>query len=82
VKRSMDLYEAIHEKLQLDKETGTTPDMLFTMETVHCLGACGLAPAMVVNDEVFGQVTPERAVAIIDDIIQKEAGNESDNPRA
>lgn len=79
VKRSMDLYEAIHERLGLKKDAGTTSDMLFTMETVHCLGACGLAPAMVVNDEVFGQVTPERALAIIDDIMNKEASHGSDD---
>ena len=36
--------------------------MLFTVETVNCLGACGLAPAMVVNDKVFGRLTPERAI--------------------
>jgi NADH-quinone oxidoreductase subunit E len=47
--------------------------MLFTVETVNCLGACGLAPAMVVNEEVYGQLTPGRAVEIIDEIIQKEA---------
>jgi NADH-quinone oxidoreductase subunit E len=82
VKRSMDLRDAIHKRLGLGKEKETTPDMLFTVETVNCLGACGIAPAMVVNEEVYGQLTPERACAIIDDIIEKEAGNESDNPGA
>jgi NADH-quinone oxidoreductase subunit E len=52
--------------------------MLFTVETVNCLGACGLAPAMVVNEEVFGQLTPERVDTIIDEILAKEAGNEFD----
>ena len=56
-----------------EKDRETTSDMLFTVETVHCLGACGLAPAMVVNEEVFGRVTPERAMSIIENIIQKEA---------
>lgn len=82
VKRSMALFDALHERLHLDEKTETTSDMLFTMETVNCLGACGLAPAMVVNDEVLGQMTPERAVAIIDDIVNKEAGDGSDNPPA
>jgi NADH-quinone oxidoreductase subunit E len=82
VKRSVDLHGAIRKRLGLGKEKETTPDMLFTVETVNCLGACGLAPAMVVNEEVYGQLTPERATAIIDDIVRKEAGNESDDPRA
>ena len=82
VKRSMDLHDAIRTRLCLGKERETTSDMLFTVETVNCLGACGLAPAMVVNEEVFGQVTPERATGIIDDIIQREGDNESDDPRA
>ena len=61
VKRSMDVHEVLCRKLNLRDGRDTTPDMLFTVETVNCLGACGLAPAMVVNDEVYGQLTPERA---------------------
>ena len=45
---------------------------MFTIETVSCLGACGLAPVMVVNDAVHGQTTPEEAVAIVDGIIASE----------
>jgi NADH-quinone oxidoreductase subunit E len=82
VKRSASLHDAIRKRLDLGKDKETTPDMLFTVETVNCLGACGLSPAMVVNEEVYGQLTPERATAIIEDIIRKEAGNESDDPRA
>jgi NADH-quinone oxidoreductase subunit E len=65
--------------LGISKKNDTTPDMLFTVETVNCLGACGISPAMVVNEEVFGQVTPERAVLIIDELITKENNHESDN---
>ena len=46
--------------------------MLFTLETVSCLGACGLAPAMVIDNEVYGQVTPEKVTKIIDDMIKQE----------
>jgi NADH-quinone oxidoreductase subunit E len=46
--------------------------MMFTVETVSCLGACGLAPVVVINEDVHGQVTPEAAVAFIDQIIEKE----------
>ena len=82
VKRSADLCEAIQRRLRLRPGRETTSDMLFTVETVNCLGACGLAPAMLVNDKVFGRLAPEGALAIIDEIIRKEAGNESGDPPA
>jgi NADH-quinone oxidoreductase subunit E len=81
VKRSMDLYNAICRKLDLSEDRDTTADMLFTVETVNCLGACGLAPAMVVNDEVFGHVTAQKARAIIDEIMSKEAISEPGRTR-
>jgi len=38
---------------------------MFTVETVSCLGACGLAPAITVNDKVYGAMTPEKAVELL-----------------
>jgi len=78
VKGSMGLYGTIVKKLELKDDEDSTSDMLFTVETVNCLGACGLSPAMVVNDEVYGQLTPQRVSDIIDEIVLKEAHNESD----
>jgi NADH-quinone oxidoreductase subunit E len=49
--------------------------MMFTFETVSCLGACGLAPVLVVDDEVHGQVSPEQALALVNGIIEKEKEN-------
>jgi NADH-quinone oxidoreductase subunit E len=72
VKNSIPILEALRERLGVDEQHKTTPDMMFTVETVACLGACGLAPAMVINAEVHGQMTPEQAVALVDDVIQKE----------
>jgi NADH-quinone oxidoreductase subunit E len=72
VKGSQDLVDALQSKLKVSKARKTTPDMMFTLETVSCLGACGLAPAMVVNDEVHGQVKPEAACEILLAIQQKE----------
>ena len=43
----------------------TTEDRNFTLEQVACIGACSLAPAVMVNDEVFGKVTPDEAVTIL-----------------
>lgn len=74
VKNSIPILEALRTRLGLDEKRKTTPDMLFTVETVACLGACGLAPVMVINEEVHGQVTPEAAVKFIDEIAAKEQG--------
>lgn len=52
------ILQAIEDKLQI-KAGGTTPDLLFTLETVACIGACGLAPVMMINDDTHGRLTPE-----------------------
>jgi NADH-quinone oxidoreductase subunit E len=73
VKQSIPILDALRKRLGLSEKNKTTPDMLFTVETVSCLGACGLAPVVVVNEDVHGMMTPERAVTIVDEIIKKEA---------
>lgn len=75
VKKSIPILEALRKKLNLSEAAPTTPDMLFTVETVSCLGACGLAPVMVVNEDVHGQVTPEKAVSVIEGIIAEQEAN-------
>ncbi len=75
VKGSMTMADLLKEKLSLDDKRNTTSDMLFTLETVSCLGACGLAPVMMVNDEVYGQLTEEKTVKIIDEISAMESAN-------
>ena len=72
VKQSIPILEALYGKLGLTPGKVTTDDMLFTVETVNCLGACGLAPVMLVNEDVYAQVTPDRAVELIDAIVAKE----------
>lgn len=72
VRGSMGIYEALCEKLGLDDTKNTTPDMLFTLERVSCLGACGLAPVVVINEDVYGQMTPEKTVELIETIKKKE----------
>ena len=73
VKKSHGILEALYKKLGLSADKKTTDDMLFTVETVSCLGACGLAPVMLVNEQVYGQVTPEQAEQIVDELITKES---------
>ncbi len=72
VKKSHGILEALYGHLKLSADKRTTDDLMFTLETVSCLGACGLAPVMVAGDEVHGQVTPEQAVAIVEQLRAKE----------
>jgi len=48
------------------KEKGTTPDRRFSLETVRCLGACGLAPVMVVNQDIYGAMSSDRVLDVLD----------------
>lgn len=72
VKGAAAIRDALYKALGLSDKKSTTADMLFTVETVSCLGACGLAPVLTINDKVYGQVTPDSATALIDDIKAKE----------
>jgi len=65
VKRSIPVLEALYKELGLGKEKKTTDDQLFTVETVSCLGACGLAPTLMVNGEVHPRMTPDSAVSLV-----------------
>ena len=65
VRKSAPILEALYKELGLSKQNPTTDDALFTVETVSCLGACGLAPAVTVNDHVHPQMTPEKASALL-----------------
>lgn len=72
VKDSIPILDALRARLKVTEEHKTTPDMLFTVETVACLGACGLAPVVMVDDVVHSRMTPEAAVKLIDDIQARE----------
>jgi len=71
VKGSERIKDALYKQLGLTEKKTTTSDMLFTVETVSCLGACGLAPVMTINEEVHGQVTPDRAVELVNGIRER-----------
>lgn len=68
VRHSTPVLEALWRELGLSKDKHTTDDMLFTVETVSCLGACGLAPAIMVNDQVHPAMNPEKVVALINEL--------------
>ena len=68
VRHSTPVLEALWKELGLSKKKHTTDDMMFTVETVSCLGACGLAPTMMVNEQVYPAMTPEKALAVIEEL--------------
>ena len=72
VRKSPAILERLYSDLGLSKEKATTDDMLFTIETVSCLGACGLAPVLTVNDKVYPSMTPDDATALINELRAKE----------
>jgi len=82
VKQSIPVLNALRQKLGTTETSKTTPDMLFTLETVACLGACGLAPVIVLDEQVHGQITPERALALVDEIKAQEASAAAEQPSA
>ncbi len=67
VRGADEIMKAIEKKLGI-KSGGSTPDFEFNLEKVACFGSCALAPVMVVNNKVYGNVTPEQAVKILDNI--------------
>ena len=73
VRKSQPIFDAIHDYLGLTGKKKTSEDGMFTLETVACLGACGLAPVMTIDGEVHAKMTPEAALALLEDIRKKEA---------
>lgn len=74
VKKSTDILDALKKELGLTGNQTTTPDGLFTLETVACLGACGLAPVLVEGENVHGVMTKEAAVLIVQALREQEGG--------
>ena len=72
VRKSGPIYDAVYEYLGLSGKKKTSDDGLFTLETVACLGACGLAPVMTIDGEVYAKMDPETALALLEDIRARE----------
>ena len=64
---------AVKDELNIE-DGGTTEDGLFSLKTVACLGCCSLSPVMMINEETYGTLTPEKAVKIIREL--RGAANE------
>lgn len=68
VRKSIPILDALRKELGLTGDKKTTDDLMFTVETVSCLGACGLAPVLTVNDKVYPAMTPESAVELLNEL--------------
>ncbi|MFI3225992.1 MAG: NAD(P)H-dependent oxidoreductase subunit E [Clostridia bacterium] len=65
VRKSIPILNALYKDLGLSDKKHTTEDMLFTVETVSCLGACGLAPVLTVNDKVYPAMNTEKVADLL-----------------
>lgn len=68
VRKSIPILERLREELGLSEDKVTTDDLGFTVETVSCLGACGLAPVLTVNDKVYPAMTPDKAAKLLEEL--------------
>ena len=75
VRKSDEIIKALQEELGLKGKKITSDDMLFTLEVVACVGACGLAPVVVINEDVYGSVTKESILEVVKKIREEESQN-------
>ena len=68
VRKSIPILERLRSDLGLSEGKATTDDLGFTVETVSCLGACGLAPVLTVNDKVYPAMTPDKASELLEQL--------------
>ena len=79
VRKSTPVLQYLRQELGLSETKQTTDDLMFTVEVVSCLGACGLAPAMMVNEQVHPKMTPEKAAELLKELRAKEEEGRSDD---
>ncbi len=73
VRGSIPILDRLRQELGLPEGKKTTDDLNFTVETVSCLGACGLAPVMTVNGVTHGAMTPDKAAALLKELKEELA---------
>lgn len=69
------IEKAIYDELHI-KDSQTTDDGLFTLKTVACLGCCSLSPVMMINEETYGSLTPQKTAEILRKL-REESTNEN-----
>lgn len=72
VRKSIPIREFLYKELGLNSKKHTSDDMLFSVETVSCLGACGLAPAVMVDEQVHSKMTPEKMADLLNELRGQE----------
>ncbi len=78
VQNATAITEALEEELKV-KDSETTKDGVFTLESVACLGCCSLAPVMMIGDNTYGKLTGKMAKDVIRSIREKEVGTPCKN---
>ncbi|MCQ2467120.1 MAG: NAD(P)H-dependent oxidoreductase subunit E [Clostridia bacterium] len=68
VRGSTPILTQLYDELNLSETKHTTDDLMFTVETVSCLGACGLAPVITVNGKVYPAMTPVKVAELIKEL--------------
>ncbi|MDD5020520.1 MAG: NADH-quinone oxidoreductase subunit NuoE [Endomicrobiaceae bacterium] len=74
VKGANEVLETVKELLDI-KIGETTKDMIFSLQEARCIGACGLAPVVMINDKIYGELNPKKITDIINDL-KKQAQEE------
>lgn len=72
VKGAADVFDKLKEVLGVENG-GCTPDGLFSLDATRCLGCCGLAPVLMVGDDVYGRLTPDDVQGIVEKYRAMEA---------
>ena len=72
VRKSQPIYDAVYKYLGLSGKRKTSDDGFYTLETVACLGACGLAPVMTLDGEVHSKMDPDAALALLENLKKEE----------
>ncbi|HOO79686.1 MAG TPA: NADH-quinone oxidoreductase subunit NuoE [Lachnospiraceae bacterium] len=73
VRKSIPILNEFRNQLGVSESQPTTEDMMFTVETVSCLGACGLAPVCTINDEVHPSMTPQKVKELVAALKEEKA---------
>ncbi len=78
VRGSLPILKTLRDSLGLSESKTTTDDLNFSVETVSCLGACGLAPVMTVNGKVHAAMTPEKAAELLSELKEEIAKEDAE----
>jgi NADH-quinone oxidoreductase subunit F len=71
VKGAVAVFDALHRHLQIPADDDTDPERLFTVEKVACLGCCALAPAVQIDDVVYGHLSPDGVGRMLHDFLEQ-----------